>query len=44
MRKTEVIKLTVTTSIKIERITQTEDCPKTTKKTDAGRNCIGCGQ
>ena len=32
MRKTEVIKLTVTTSIKIERITQTEDCPKTTKK------------
>ena len=32
MRKTEVIKLTVTTSIKIERITQTEDGTNTTKK------------
>lgn len=32
MQKTEVIKLTVTTSIKIERITKTDDNPKTTKK------------
>lgn len=32
MQKTEVIKLTVTTSVKIERITKTEDSQKTTKK------------